>query len=232
MYCIVPFNNYIFALSSNILYLLLILFTMKTSRTILTAMMSLLFIATSFAGIRNINFYEQPLQNGQPVKTVLYKGVIIPLVELEEVIITDTHIQPKWLPTTYINGEWTPSASLPEVEIVASNPGNNHFPSINYQGKSIVIAYLPVVEIAADYPAENSVSIVMVNGEPMAFVALDEVEINEHQFFTTTQHNETFYLMSYQGSTSYNNGRSFAIYRLLHIVRRAITGTIQTVFGL
>jgi len=218
-------------------------------------MMSLLFIATSFAGIRNINFYEQPLQNGQPVKTVLYKGVIIPLVELEEVIITDTHIQPKWLPTTYINGEWTPSASLPEVEIVASNPGNNHFPSINYQGKSIVIAYLPVVEIAADYPAENSVSIVMVNGEPMAFVALDEVEINEHQFFTTksetkliadswatttphnpelvlAQHNETFYLMSYQGSTSYNNGRSFAIYRLLHIVRRAITGTIQTVFGL
>ncbi|HEX5003043.1 MAG TPA: hypothetical protein VFW78_11160 [Bacteroidia bacterium] len=227
---------------------------MKTSRTILTVIVSLLFISNTFAGIRNINFFEQPVQNGQPVSTILYNGVMIPVVELQEVEISDTKIQPKWLPASYINGRWTPLASLPEVEIVAASPGNNHFPSINYHGKSIAIAYLPVVEIAADYPAENSVGVVMVNGEPMAFVALDEVEINEHQFFTTNtdtrliadswavstphnpelvvaQQNETYYLMSYEGSTSNENGKSYAIYRLLHIVRRALSGTIQTMFG-
>jgi hypothetical protein len=227
---------------------------MKTYRTLIAALAVFLFSTLTIAEIRSTP-YRDMTTGGDRVRTVIYKGDRIPFVELPVVEISDNSITPIILPATVVRGEFIPVAELPVVDIIAGDPGYSTLPVVKSNGMQMAAVILPMVNISANMPLDKLVAIRMVAGEPTLTATLEPVDICEDRVIfgsdqsgvlanwsTASQSNpeliigkgdqETYFLMSYQGSFSGNDNEEILIYRLIRSVKQTFIGELKGLTGI
>ncbi len=180
MYCIVLFNNHIFASSSTLKKLISKFKTMKTLSNSLGFLLVILIMNTSNAANvvpiqkeNNTDKVEHPItSNGFSTSP----GQIL-VVNLPEVEIVATRLDTHIVKGQYIGGKLMASVDLPAVEIIGQKMNSNQVRTIVINGELMVLAELPLVEITENFPV-NNLHLASKSGLPI--INLNEVLIVEN----------------------------------------------------
>jgi hypothetical protein len=150
MYCIVPFNNYIFASSSTKKVKISIINAMKTFLKQLTALILTVAWSSSLtAAIPVLNDAGSSAGQNELVRAKLIDGVWMPVVDLPEVEISASRIEATFVKGQIKGNELVAQVNLPEVVIEARSI------RLLSTGSDIISDNnLPVIEITASFPED------------------------------------------------------------------------------
>lgn len=119
-------------------------------------------------------------RNYKDLTAAIRKGNnLIPLVELQEVVITAEKSGNKYyVKTVAYNGELIPLVDLPEVVITAERINAKVVAILMSNNGAVPVVELPEVIITASCPENKMLSVVTINNQFMAVVNLPVVEIS------------------------------------------------------